>query len=37
MRENRNFVVPVNTLTPFVRTPFFWAAQQTAVCLKPLL
>ena len=26
MSENCKFVVPVNILTPFVRTPFSWAA-----------
>jgi len=33
MRENRDFVVPVNILTPFARTPFSWAARHTTVCL----
>jgi len=32
MRENCNFVVPVNILTPFVHAPFSWAAQHTNVC-----
>ena len=33
MRENRDFVVPVNILTPFARAPFSWAARHTTVCL----
>jgi len=33
MRENRDFVVPVNILTPFAHTPFSWAARHTTVCL----
>ena len=33
MRENSDFVVPVNILTPFVHAPFSWAAQHTTVCL----
>jgi len=33
MCENRDFVVPVNILTPFAYAPFSWAAQHTAVCL----
>ena len=33
MCENRDFVVPVNILTPFARAPFSWAAQHTTVCL----
>ena len=33
MHENRDFVVSVNAFTPFVRTPFSWAAQHTTVCL----
>jgi len=33
MRENRDFVVPVNILTPFACAPFSWAAQHTTVCL----
>ena len=33
MRENLDFVVPVNILTPFAHAPFSWAAQHTTVCL----
>ena len=33
MRENRDFVVPVNILTPFAHAPFSWAARHTTVCL----
>ena len=33
MRENRDFVVPVNILTPFARASFSWAARHTTVCL----
>ena len=33
MRDNRDFVVPVNTLTPFVRALFSWATRHTTVCL----
>ena len=33
MRENRDFVVPVNILTSFARAPFSWAARHTTVCL----
>ena len=33
MRENRDFVVPVNILTTFAHTPFSWAARHTTVCL----
>ena len=33
MRENRDFVVPVNILTTFARAPFSWAARHTTVCL----
>jgi len=33
MHENREFVVPINILTPFARTPFSWAARHTTVCL----
>ena len=36
MRENRDFVVPVNILTPFARAPFSWAARHTTVCLDQL-
>ena len=32
MRENRDFVVPVNILTTFVHAPFSWAARHTIVC-----
>jgi len=32
MRENRDFVVPVNILTSFARALFSWAARHT-VCL----
>ena len=34
MHENRDFVVPVNILTPFAHVPFSWAAGHTDVCLK---
>ena len=37
MRENRDFVVPVNILTTFARAPFSWAARHTTVCLDILL
>ena len=37
MRENRDFVVPVNILTPFAHAPFSWAARHTTVCLDMLL
>ena len=37
MRENRDFVVPVNILTPFARAPFSWAARHTTVCLDILM
>ena len=34
MRENHDFVVPVgNILTPFVLTPFSWAARHTTACM----
>ena len=33
MRENRDFVVPVNMLTTFAHAPFSWAARHTTVCL----
>ena len=33
MRENRDFVVPVNILTPFACAPFSWAARHTTACL----
>ena len=33
MRENREFVVPVNILTLFACAPFSWSAQHTTVCL----
>ena len=33
MRENCDFVVPVNILTTFTRAPFSWAARHTTVCL----
>ena len=33
MRENQDFVVPVNILTLFARAPFSWAARHTTVCL----
>ena len=36
MRENRDFVVPVNILTPFAHAPFSWAARHTTVCLDPI-
>ena len=32
MRENHDFVVPVNILTPFV-CPVSWVTQHTTVCL----
>ena len=34
MRENCDFVVPVNMLTPFVHAPFSWAARHTNTCLN---
>ena len=37
MRENRDFVVPVNILTTFARAPFSWAARHTTVCLDNCL
>ena len=37
MCENRDFVVPVNILTPFVRTLFFWATQHTTMCLDEVI
>ena len=33
MRENRDFVVPVNILTTFAHALFSWAARHTTVCL----
>jgi len=33
MCENRDFVVPVNILTPFAHAPFSWAARHTTMCL----
>ena len=33
MRENHDFVVPVNILTTFAHAPFSWAARHTTVCL----
>ena len=33
MPKNRDFVVPINILTPFAHTPFSWAAQHTTMCL----
>jgi len=33
MRDNSDFVVPVNILTLFARAPFSWATQHTTVCL----
>ena len=33
MHENRDFVVPVNILTPFAHAPFSRAARHTTVCL----
>ena len=36
MREDSDFVVPVNILTPFARAPFSWAARHTTVCLDKL-
>ena len=33
MCENRDFVVPVNILTPFARALFSWATRHTTVCL----
>ena len=33
LRENRDFVVPVNILTLFARAPFSWTARRTTVCL----
>ena len=37
MRENHDFVVPVNILTSFAHTPFSWAAQHTTVCLDKFI
>ena len=37
MRENRDFVVPVNILTTFAHAPFSWAARHTTVCLDILI
>ena len=37
MRENRDFVVPVNILTTFAHAPFSWAARHTTVCLDQLI
>jgi len=37
MRENRDFVVPVNIPTPFARAPFSWAARHTTVCLDHMI
>jgi len=37
MRENRDFVVPVNVLTPFAHAPFSWATRHTTVCLDYVL
>jgi len=33
MRENRDFVVPVNILTTFARASFSRAARHTTLCL----
>ena len=33
MGENRNFVIPVNMLTPIAHTPFSWVVRHTTVCL----
>ena len=33
MHENRDFVVPVNILTPFAHALFSWAARHTTECL----
>ena len=37
MRENRDFVVPVNILTTFAHAPFSWAARHTTVCLDSIV
>ena len=37
IRENRDFAVPLNILTPFVCVLFSWAAQHTTVCLDPII
>ena len=37
MCENRDFVVPVNILTPFARVPFSCAVRHTTMCLDYLL
>ena len=33
MRENRDYVVPVNILTSIARAPFSWATRHTTVYL----
>ena len=37
MRENRDFVLPINTLNIPAQTPFSWVAQHTALCLDHFL
>ena len=37
MHENRDFVAPVNILTPFACVPFSWAARHTTMCLDDIL
>jgi len=37
MRENRDFVVPVNILTPFVCAPFSWAALDITPALSKMV
>ena len=37
MRENRDFVAPVNILTPLTHALFSWAARHTTVCLDESL
>ena len=36
MRENCDFVLPVNILTTFACAPFSWATQHTTVCLDTI-
>ena len=37
MRENCDFFVPINILTPFARAPFSWSTRHTTVCLDRLI
>ena len=36
MCKDYDFVVPVNILTLFARTPLSWAARHTTVCLDTM-